>query len=200
MPKLHLHIAEHVQGQFSTKGLNLLLIFQVNCPGCFMYALPVFGKLYELYSDRIGFMALSTAFEDYEYNNLENTQLLLTKGTLVGETKKAFGSRDLHQLPYLIKSPVAMDATMIADDQELLITYICHTDPNFELLSEIDKSSVKSRVRSYLNKQETVSMTFTANQFRGTPTIVLYDQDHNIVDSWFGHVPIERIIDTIENS
>jgi len=100
MSKLHFHTAEFIQGQFTMKKLNLLLMFQVNCPGCFLYALPLFNKLYEQYSDNIAFVALSTAFEDYEYNNTGNTQLLLSNGTLVGETKKALGIRDIHQLPY----------------------------------------------------------------------------------------------------
>ena len=199
MTKLHFLTAEFIQGQFTMKKLNLLLMFQVNCPGCFLYALPLFNKLYEQYSDNIAFVALSTAFEDYEYNNTGNTQLLLSKGTLVGETKKALESRDIHQLPYPIDFPVAMDAKMEAADQESVVAHICNSDLNFASLSEVNQLSVKNRVRDYLNKQETVSMTFTSNQFRGTPTIVLFDDDLTIIDSWFGHVPEEIIVKKIEN-
>ena len=68
MAKLHFHTAEFIQGQFTMKKLNLLLMFQVNCPGCFLYALPLFNKLYKEYWDNMAFVALSTAFEDYTRN------------------------------------------------------------------------------------------------------------------------------------
>ncbi len=199
MPKLNLQISESLQGQFIEKELNLLLVFQVNCPGCVLYAMPLFNVLYKKYSNRLGFMGLSTAFEDYEYNNIENTKVLLSDGILVGETKKALTSRDIDKLPYAIAFPVAMDAKMEAADKESVVEHICNSDLNFASLSEVDQVSVKNRVRDYLNRQEAVSMTFTSNQFRGTPTIVLFDDEEHIIDSWFGHVPEEVIVKKIEN-
>ena len=92
MRRLNLHIDKMVQGEFHPKKLNLLLLFQVNCPGCFVYALPTFNQLYEKYNQQIGFIALSTAFENFDLNTHQNTKLLVDKGELIGETKKA-----LHQ-------------------------------------------------------------------------------------------------------
>ena len=92
-----------------------------------------------------------------------------------------------------------MDAKMEAADQKSVVEHICNSDLNFASLSEVDKATIQNRVRDYLNKQEAVSMTFTSNQFRGTPTIILFDDDLNIVDSWFGHVPAEVIVKKIEN-
>ena len=46
MKKIELEIGDELQGKFELKKLNLLLVFQVNCPGCFSYALPFFNKLY----------------------------------------------------------------------------------------------------------------------------------------------------------
>ena len=82
MRELQLHIDKHIQGNFETKELNLLLMFQVNCPGCFTYALPLFKRLYENYKDeKFSFLALSTAFEDFDKNTLENTTLLVKEGS-----------------------------------------------------------------------------------------------------------------------
>ena len=92
MQKLHLHIGEELQGKFNLQKLNLLLTFQVNCPGCFLYALPMYKNLYEQYYEKLGFLGLSTAFEDFELNTKKNTLLLLEKGELIGETKKGIST------------------------------------------------------------------------------------------------------------
>ena len=88
MKKLALYFNGELQGNFELKQLNLLLVFQVNCPGCFSYALPLFNNLYnEFNSQEISFLALSTAFEDFNKNTTENTIKLIKEGTLIGETK-----------------------------------------------------------------------------------------------------------------
>jgi len=88
MRKLHLHIDKMIKGQFNPKKINLLLLFQVNCPGCFSYSLPLFNKLYHQFNKDLGFIALSTAFEDFKLNTLKNTVALANEGELIGETKK----------------------------------------------------------------------------------------------------------------
>lgn len=50
-----------------------------------MYALPTFNKLYEKFNSELGFIALSTAFEDFDLNTKENTELLINSNELVGE-------------------------------------------------------------------------------------------------------------------
>ena len=143
MPKLNLQISEFLQGQFTEKNLNLLLVFQVTCPGCFLYAMPLFNELYRAYSNRLGFLSLSSAFEDYEYNNIENTKALISDGILVGETQKALVSRDIDKMPYAIDFPVAMDAKMEAADQKSVVEHICNSDLNFASLSEVDKATFR---------------------------------------------------------
>jgi hypothetical protein len=80
MRNIYLHIDKMIQGEFNPKKQNLLLVFQVNCPGCFMYALPTFNQLHATYNEHIGFIALSTAFEDFESNTSINTELLINTG------------------------------------------------------------------------------------------------------------------------
>jgi hypothetical protein len=47
MKKLELQFDKELKGKFNLKNLNILLVFQVNCPGCFSYALPLFNTLYQ---------------------------------------------------------------------------------------------------------------------------------------------------------
>ena len=90
MSKFHLNTQGLVQGELTIKKVNLVFVFQVNCPGCFIYGIPIVNNLYQLFQDKVGFIGLATAFEDFEFNNEANLKLLLENGTLVGETKKYY--------------------------------------------------------------------------------------------------------------
>ena len=67
-----------VQGNpMTTEALSgsvvLFDVFQVNCPGCFLHALPKAIELHEKYKDQgLVIIGLATAFEDYDKNTLEN--------------------------------------------------------------------------------------------------------------------------------
>ncbi len=198
MRKLHLHIDEMISGEFVPKNLNLLLIFQVNCPGCFIHALPTFNKLYEKANEKIGFIALSTAFEDYTLNTKENTKLLVKDGKLVGETKKHLLEQGIERMPYKLPFPIGMDAFMGPHQKEELIENICFLNPDYSTWSGPDQNLLKKKVLIYLDHQEKTSLTFTANQFKGTPTIVLFNKQNELLHSWFGHQAIDEIIQTVE--
>ena len=83
MSKFHLNIQEVAQGQFNLQKVNLAFVFQVNCPGCFIYGIPIVNKLYKTFNHKIGIIGVATAFEDFEFNNEANLKLLLNDGTLV---------------------------------------------------------------------------------------------------------------------
>lgn len=199
MRKLHFQHAEVINGTFSPKGLNVLLLFQVNCPGCFLYALPLFNKLYANYGSEIGFMALSTAFEDFDLNTESNTRLLLTDGKLVGETQKAFAEQNIDRLPYQLNFPLAMDKKISAEERAALVEDICGLNPNFAIWSEFDQDMLRDKVLKYLQAQSQISYTFSANQFNGTPTIALFNQNMDLLHSWFGHVQEHEIVDRLKN-
>ncbi|MDD1626814.1 MAG: redoxin domain-containing protein, partial [Methylococcaceae bacterium] len=89
-----LQVSDWVQGepcvfdQLSGRVV-LLEVFQVNCPGCFLYALPQAIDLYQRYSDQgLSVFGVATAFEDFDKNNLENLTRLIEKGEVVGETHR----------------------------------------------------------------------------------------------------------------
>lgn len=194
MGQLKLYNEDPLQEEFVLSELNLLFTFQVNCPGCFNYGFPLVELLQEKYSNSISFLGLSTAFEDYEFNNVENTKLLIEEGKLVGETLKMFGGK----LPYSIKIPIGMDKVASATfDFEGMAKEMCRSSPDYASWSDFEKKQMQDRIKSYLLHQERISLTFTLNQFQGTPTFVLFDKDYEILVSWFGHLPREQIESTI---
>ncbi len=109
MTKFHLRTGQILQGHFTIQSLNLILIFQVNCPGCFIYALPLAAKLYARYSDRINILGLSTAFEDFDLNTAENTRKLLQSGEMVGVTRHYFQQKQIEQYPIPLEFAIAFD-------------------------------------------------------------------------------------------
>ncbi len=71
---IQLKIDRVLQGSFDLKALNLLFVFQVNCPGCFIYRFPLIIKLYWKYRESgLNVLGLSTAFEDFDYNTAANS-------------------------------------------------------------------------------------------------------------------------------
>lgn len=103
-------ISEVLQGEFALRPLNLLLVFQVNCPGCFMYALPLAARLHDQYGDRVNILGLSTAFEDFDLNTADNTRRLLTTGEVVGMTKLHLAQQGQTAYTVPMRFPVAFDA------------------------------------------------------------------------------------------
>ena len=114
MTKFQLRTEKILQGCFTPEALNLMLVFQVNCPGCFIYALPLAAKLHHQYRDRIKVLGLSTAFEDFEINTPHNTQRLLESGELVGVTQRYFQQRQIETFSTPLEFPVAFDRETFA--------------------------------------------------------------------------------------
>jgi len=200
MQKLILNHNEILQGEFEVKSLNFLFVFQVNCPGCFIYGIPMVNKLYKESGNQIPFLGLSTAFEDYEYNNTENTKLLLFKNEVVGETKKSLLDQGFEKNPTPIEFPVAMDALAKADfDYNIGAEKICQINPDYKIWPKFEQDSLRKRVISYLKNQEKLSITFTLNQFRGTPTMVVFNDQYEILFHKFGHTNFDNIKPIIGN-
>ncbi len=188
---------QKIKDPFVVKELNLLFVFQVNCPGCFMYGIPIGNELFTKYNDNnFGILGLSTAFEDFEFNTLENTLLLLESNLLVGVTKKYLGEK--YQDPILF--PVAMDK-QISKDEAITkenINKICQLNSNYDLLTQQEKQFFRERINNYLNRFPSVSYTFSMNQLPGTPTFILFDKKMEIISGWFGHHNVQEIESVIK--
>ncbi len=162
-PTFDMKLSQVLQGEFYIKGLNLLLVFQVNCPGCFVYALPLAARLHDQYSDRVNVLGLSTAFEDFSLNTPENTRRLLESGEVVGMTKLYLKQHGESDYSVLIRFPVAFDG--IEGDQSQLPVLREQKAPIYQ----------------------GVGHTFRANQLQGTPSWILFDKSLTILEQWFGH-------------
>lgn len=200
MQKLQLHYSDMLQGEFNPQRLNLLFVFQVNCPGCFWYGIPLVNKILLHYQGHMGILGLSTAFEDFEYNNVENTSLLIREKTMVGETKRALAQYGHEKYPESMDFPIAMDALMDTSYPiDKAAAQIASKNHEFVNYSKTEQAQILSKIHGYLYQLPKASLTFTLNQFRGTPSFVIFDNNYNIITEWFGHKTESEVFSTIES-
>ncbi|MCP4595790.1 hypothetical protein [Neptuniibacter sp.] len=195
---LHLYKGEWVQGESDLADLNLMLVFQVNCPGCLAHALPLLQVLADEYPD-INCFALSTAFEDFALNTLENTQSLIAEGELTPASKRYFSRLGQFELPYRIEVPVVMDLFLSGDEiSSLTVSFI----------KNIDQGSLSSKMSQQLRHQfnqrflpvAMTGRTFLNNEMQGTPSWFVFDKKMNILESWFGHKEKEWVRARVQHS
>jgi peroxiredoxin len=172
----------------------VLEVFQVNCPGCFLYGLPQAISLYEKFKNKdVRVIGLATAFEDYDKNTLENLTSLLTEGKVIGETYKALRQHGKliseDKIYYKIPFPVAMDNITkmpenVSDDviKDFIEIYFSDYRPS----SEKEKEELHSRVRNYLLNKEYSAETFELYKLRGTPSSIVIDRDGILRYNFFG--------------
>ena len=146
----------------------LVEVFQVNCPGCFIYGIPQAIDIYQKYrKEGVTVLGIATAFEDFDKNTLENLELLLTTGEVIGETKKALGQYgqlvEGNKLPYKIPFPVGMDLLKKEADpisKPKIDEIIKANVPGYESYSEDQKLEIIERVKQYLKGTEYSAQTF----------------------------------------
>ena len=194
----NLKISKWVQGMPTNidkekDRIVLVEVFQVNCPGCFMYGIPEAINIYKKYqNDGVTVLGVATAFEDFDKNTLENLELLLKTGEVIGDTKEAlsqYGKLDGKKLPYKIPFPVAMDSLIKeAEDisKEKMLDFIYKQIPNFDAQPEDYKNQIFARVKQYLQAKEFTAETFEGYSLQGTPSTILVDRKGILCDVSFG--------------
>ena len=194
----NLKVSEWVQGMdtnLDKQNDNVVVVevFQVNCPGCFMYGIPESIEIYNKYkSDGISVLGMATAFEDFDKNTLENLQLLLETGETIGETKKMlsqYGKSEENKIPFKIPYPVAMDSLIKQSDEaskEKMDSLIKNQIPNFDEQSEDYKKQIYDRVKDYFSSKEFSAETFEMYSLQGTPSSILVDRKGVLRDISFG--------------
>ncbi len=187
--KFHLRTQGPVQGQFTIRPVNLAFVFQVNCPGCFIHGIPLVDQLHARWSDRVGFLGISTAFEDFGLNTELHTRQLLQEGTLVGETRKFFEQHaGTTRYTTQFQFPVAFDR--LVKPVEFLtegnLALISGRIPEFAHAPRAVQEDWTNRVKAYYGAIALIAETFTLNQLKGTPSFILFDDRHTVLDSVFG--------------
>jgi hypothetical protein len=201
MSKFHLNIQELVQGQFNVQKVNLAFVFQVNCPGCFIYGIPIVNNLYKSFNHKIGFIGIATAFEDFEFNNEANLKLLLNDGTLVGETKKYYDANfGVSNYTEALDFPVAYDSVLSSNEflNSKNIKLFYDAIPNIANISEKEKEILVMRIKAYFSQIPLIAETFTLNLLQGTPSFIIFDENYTILESYFGHQNEEKLKTKLE--
>ena len=188
----NLKVTKWVQGtntNLDKQNDNIVLVevFQVNCPGCFMYGIPESIEIYDKYkSEGVSVLGMATAFEDFDKNTLENLQLLLETGEVIGETKKMLQA---DKIPYKIPYPVAMDSLIKQSGEvtkEKMDSLIKNQIPNFDAQPEDYKNQIYDRVKDYFMSKEFSAETFEMYSLQGTPSSMLIDRNGILRDVSFG--------------
>jgi len=194
----NLKVSEWVQGMdtnIDKQNDNVVVVevFQVNCPGCFMYGIPESIEIYNKYkSDGISVLGMATAFEDFDKNTLENLQLLLETGETIGETKKMlsqYGKSEENKIPFKIPYPVAMDSLIKQSGEaskEKMDSLIKNQIPNFDEQSKDYKKQIYDRIKDYFSSKEFSAETFEMYSLQGTPSSILVDRKGVLRDISFG--------------
>jgi thiol-disulfide isomerase/thioredoxin len=195
----NLEVSTWVQGKptnIDEERGNVVLVevFQINCPGCFLYSIPEVIDIYRRYREKgLTIVGLATAFEDFDKNNLENLQKLVSTGEIIGETYRAFNNlgqlRDGNKLPYKIPFPVAMDMLVKRPrvlTQSKVLDFIEANIPNFRSYDEKDRQVLIERVKQYMKSKDYSAKTFDEYALRGTPSAVLVDKKGVLRQTYFG--------------
>jgi thiol-disulfide isomerase/thioredoxin len=208
----NLQVSAWVQGKPTNidkeKGNVVLVeVFQVNCPGCFIYGIPEAIDIYKKYKDKgLTVLGMATAFEDYDKNTVENLQKLVATGEVIGETYRALAQygqlKDGNKLPYKIPFPVGFDLLKKENGQmtdSKVMDFIEANIPDFRSYSEKDRQVLVERVKQYLRTKEYSAKTFEDYALRGTPSSILVDRKGILRSTFFGsngflEGPVEELL------
>jgi len=174
----------------------LVEVFQVNCPGCFLYSLPTATKLHQRYADQgLSVLGVATAFEDFDKNTLENLTRLAETGAVVGETLRMLSEHGLlvdGHLSYQIPFPLGMDRLQKCGNevtQTDIDDFIHSRIPDFSLQPETYRQQIRVRVEQYLHNLIYRAETFERFELKGTPSHILVDKQGILRDCAFGDYP-----------
>ena len=206
-------VSEWIQGtptNFDQEKDHIVLVevFQVNCPGCFMYGIPEAINIYNKYKDEgVRVLGIATAFEDFDKNTLDNLKMLAETGEVIGETQKALSMygqlQEGNKIPYKIPFPLGMDKltkTTGEISQEKILQFIYPQIPDFDSQPEEYKKQIIQRVKDYMKSKKYSAETFEKFSLQGTPSTILVDRKGILRDISFGQsanieAMIKKLID-----
>jgi len=208
----NLRISEWVQGLSSNidkekDKVILVEVFQVNCPGCFLYGIPEAINIYNKFKDDgVRVWGVATAFEDFDKNTLENLKILLETGEVIGDAKnglKQYGKLKDSKLPYKIPFPIAMDSLKKTSEnitEERIMDFIVSQMPDFNSQSDDYKKQIIERVKDYMKSKEYEAETFEMYSLQGTPSSIIIDRNGVLRDVSFGQTEnLEPMIQSLVN-
>ena len=194
-----LGVSEWVQGAPTSLDqekdkIVLVEVFQVNCPGCFMHAIPEAIEIYNKYKDEgVRVLGIATAFEDFDKNTIENLKMLVETGEVIGETQKALSMygklQEGNKLSFKIPFPLGMDnLTKVSGeiDKDQIMKFIYAQIQEFDSQPEDYRNQIIQRVKDHFKSKEYTAETFEKFSLQGTPSIILIDRKGILRDVSFG--------------
>lgn len=198
MPKLNMLTWIQSSAQDLTHELQLMLLFQPNCPGCHTYALPLANELASVKQD-FDIYSVSTAFEDFEFNN-ERTARLLLQGKHVGVSKDQLGEAAQH----IPKMPVAHDIVIpkeeASEEMKSMALEASKSNARVQLEGRLPITVLETHLSGVGEEvlPDKIPEVFYRVHAMGTPTWVLHSADGTVLDTRFGQVSKGQMISWIE--
>lgn len=205
-----LQISDWVQGKPANldelkSHVVLIEVFQVNCPGCFLYSLPLAIEMHQKYAKKgLVVLGIATAFEDFDKNTLENLQLLVKQNKVTGDPLRVMEENQQlvnHQLPFNIPFPLAMDKITKPEREitpEEISHYIEQYVADFIYQNEDQKKQTWQKVLNYLQSRLFTAETFSLYNLQGTPSHIVIDKKGILKACEFGFFSdIEWIISAL---
>lgn len=177
-----------------THNLQLMLLIQPNCPGCHAHAIPVANALHSQKQKKFDIYCVSTAFEDFELNNMDSAALML-KGSLVGDAQCRLGdyTDSIPEMPlahdFLIRQ---IDASTALLDLALESTK-CNAREQLKGVIPTDILESRLSKATYDMLPPKIATIFWTVRAQGTPTWVLHKSNGEILGKAFGHKSEEDI-------
>ncbi len=173
----------------------LVEVFQVNCPGCFLSALPKAIQLHEAYHKKgLVVIGLATAFKDYDQNTLGNLQRLVETGEVIGETLKALTRHGMlrdGKLTWRLPFAVGMDHVLPDTEPvtpERTLRYARKCLPEFDGFVEDKKHATLNHIRHYLQQKTMKAETFERFSLQGTPSAIVFNRKGHVHNVSFGQL------------
>ena len=207
----NLKLSEWVQGlptnvDQEKDHVILVEVFQVNCPGCFLYGIPEAMNIYNKFKDDgVRVFGVATAFEDFDKNTLDNLKMLVETGEVIGDTKQKLGQNgklDDSKLAYKIPFPIAMDSLKTSEDitEERIMDFIYNQLPDFDSQPDDYKKQIVQRVKDNMKSKEFEAETFEMYSLQGTPSSIIIDRKGILRDVSFGQMGnLEPTIQSLVN-
>jgi len=183
-----------------THDVMLMVLIQPNCPGCIHHCLPVANEVASSKNALFDVYCVSTAFEDFEYNTVENTMDLLQNGKLHGASAKALGP-ETKATPTM---PVAYDHVVDREDaneelkEQVLSSMIANAREQLKSMN-VPEDRIEWAMRQVGEEAlpEKLADVFWSVQAQGTPTWVVHRDDGELLGVKFGFMDEAQLRDWV---
>ena len=178
---------------------QLLLIIQPNCPGCLAHAIPVANAIAKSTAD-FDTYCVSTAFEDFEFNNVHTARALL-HGNLVGSAAdKLSGMNSFDTTAFIPHMPFAHDHVINRKDadsdfKEWVLSVMIESARQQLQSMRFDEERIESILQGVSCKilPEELAELFWSVKAEGSPTWVIHKRNGEVLDVRFGYMDEKQI-------